>query len=253
MKEEIYKPYENWKQYKIFNDEEKNKKYISLFNKLYELPEDYIPKAGLLFEDVLKYSSKNKEVLDLGCGKMGILGLLALNYGAKNSLEVDIDKECISWLNKIIIDNKIDNISTLESDLFSNIPENKKFDLILANPPHMPMIKGKLCDSGGPDGKYFIKKILKDGYSYISQHGKIIMMMFDFLGVDCSYNSEDTLFNYAKKLGYNKNEILFTFDKYITEDSVTYKCLDYIKTIYPKYDFGKEKQKCKLNIVKFER
>jgi len=247
-----YKPYENWKSFKII--EEQGKKFLELYEFKLEIDtNNYVPKAGLLFEEVLKSNSKDKEILDLGCGQLGILGLIALHYGAKKLVSVDVDEKCIEWLNRIVDDNNIKNVNIIKSDMFSKIDNNEKFDLILSNPPHMPMKDGKLCDDGGIDGKYFIKKIIKESYEYLKNDGELNVMMFDFLGVDKSYNNDESVFEMANKIGYKDMQIIFSFDRYITKESMTYKCLDYIKTIYPKYHFDEEIPKCKLIICKFKK
>ena len=253
MEETIkYTPYYNWKEFKIIKVQ--NKKYFVFHNLFLELNKDgYIPKAGLLFEEILQEKCKDKKVLDLGCGPLGILGIIALSYGAKEVLSVDIDDSCVQWLNYIIKKNNLIGISTVNSNLFDDINKNEKFDIILSNPPHMPMLKGKICDSGGEDGKKYIYQILKEGYNYLNSNGELNIMMFDFLGIDQSYNADISISEYSKKIGYKECEIIFEIDKLITEGSVTFECLDYIKKVYPKYHFDSDKPKCKIVIVKFKK
>ena len=248
----IYKPYENWKSFHIC---ERNKRhFLKMYEYMLELDlNNYIPKAGLLFEEILKDKCANKKVLDLCCGQLGILGIIALHYGAKSVISLDEDSKCINWLKKLIIENKINTMKALESNLFSKIETNEKFDLILSNPPHMPMKRGKMCDSGGKDGKTYIKKILKESWNYLSDNGELDMMMFDFLGVNKSYNDDISIFEYAKKIGYRNTEIIFSFDKYIKEGSITFECLNYIRQIYPKYEFDEINPKCKICIVSFQK
>lgn len=247
-----YKPYDNWKVHKILKKE--GKSFFCFNDVLLELnSEEYVPKAGLLFEEILQNNSKDKKVLDLGCGYLGIVGMIALHYGAKEVISADIDDNCIQWLQYIIKENKIDNIEAINSNLFSNIDKNQKFDLILSNPPHMPMLKGRLCDSGGSDGKLYIKQILQEAYNYLSENGELNIMMFDFLGIDKSYNSDISISDYAKNLGYKKTEIIYEIDKLIQEGSVTFDCLSYIKQIYPQYYFDDKNPKCKIAIVKFKK
>ncbi len=192
-------------------------------------------------------------MLDLGCGPLGILGIIALFYGTKEVLSVDIDDSCIQWLNYIIKENNLIGISTMNSNLFTNINQEEKFDIILSNPPHMPMLKGKICDSGGEDGKKYIYQILKDGYNYLNLDGELNIMMFDFLGIDQSYNDDISISEYSKRIAYRECEVIFEIDKLITEGSVTFECLNYIKQVYPKYPFDANTPKCKIIIVKFKK
>ena len=248
----VYKPYENWKEFNIIEDD--GKKFLELYNYKLQIDEtNYIPKAGLLFEEVLKNKSNGKNVLDLGCGQMGILGLIALHYGAKKILSVDIDERCTKWLNTIVKENNIKDISVLKSDMFSNIGEKKKFNLILSNPPHMPMKNGKLCDSGGSNGKKYIINIIKESFNHLEDNGELNVMMFDFEGTNKSYNNDKSVFELAKEIGYRDVKTIFTFEKDIIPESVTYECLDYIKTVYPKYNFDMIKPKCNIIIDSFKK
>ena len=51
----------------------------------------------------------NKSILDLGCGSLGIIGIISMLRGAKTIEAVDYDSNCVCWFNKLIkdIDNKI--------------------------------------------------------------------------------------------------------------------------------------------------
>lgn len=248
----IYKPYENWKTFEII--EKDGKKFLKIYQYILEINENnYMPKAGLLFDEILKEKCKDKRVLDLGCGQLGILGIIALHYGAKELVSLDVDEKCIKWLKKIVNDNNIENMIILESNLFSLLKEEEKFDLILSNPPHMPMKEGKLCDRGGNDGKRYIKEIIKNAIKYLNDDGELNLMMFDFLGVDTSYNDDESIFEFAKKNGYKDMQVIYEFERNITKGSVTYKCLDYIKEVYPKYSFDELNPKCNLMICKFKK
>lgn len=248
----VYKPYENWKSFNIIEEDEK--KFLEIYNYRLQIDEtNYIPKAGLLFEEILKNNANGKNVLDLGCGQMGILGLIALHYGAKKVLSVDVDKRCTKWLNNIIKENNINNMIVLKSDMFSKIDKKDKFNLILSNPPHMPMKNGKLCDSGGSDGKKYITKIISESFNHLEDNGELYIMMFDFEGTNKSYNNDKNIFEFAKEIGYREIKTIFTFEKNITPGSLTYECLDYIKTVYPKYNFGEQKPKCNLIINSFRK
>ena len=247
-----YKPYDDWKTFDIIKDN--GKTYFKLYDELFEInPNEYIPKAGLLYDEVLQGKCAGKSVLDLGCGYLSILGLIARHYGASNVTAVDIDDNCLEWLQYVIKQNGINNISPVHSNFFSSIESDAKYDLILANPPHMPMLSGRLCDTGGLDGKKYIYEILNGAYSHLNLDSELYIMMFDFLGVDKQYNDDYTIEEYAKKIGYKKIETVYSKNKKIIEGSVTYSCLDYIKQVYPKYDFGENPAECNIIIVKFSK
>jgi ribosomal protein L11 methyltransferase len=86
--------------------------------------------TAMIIEALLKYSLKEKSVLDLGCGT-GILSILASMMGASSVTAVDIDKRAVSATLKNCSLNKIKKINITEGDL--SVVNNQKFDIILAN------------------------------------------------------------------------------------------------------------------------
>lgn len=247
---ENYKPFDNI-EYVIEND---NGKRYFLFNnlKLELSPNGYIPKSGVLFNKVLnKNNCKNKDVLDLGCGYLGILGLTAYIYGAKKIDSIDFDEKCVNWFNRIIINNKLNNINCFFSNWFSNI--NKKYDLILTNPPIMPMLNGEVHDTGGKGGRDCILYILNNAYKYLNENGKLYLLVFDFLGTFTKTNNDLTIKEIAKNIGYKNIKKELSVKKVIKKGSVTYNNLTYIKHIYPLYDFERYKDlSCQIEIISME-
>lgn len=245
----IYKPFD--REYTIIK--ENNNEYLEIGNyKLMINPNGYIPKSGLLYDEVLNIDlCKGKNVLDLGCGYLGILGVIALMNGANYVDSVDIDEKAIEWFKKIIVDNNL-SAQCFYSNMFENI--HSKYDLILSNPPILPMKSGHVHDSGGLDGKDYLREILRKSYNYLNESGSIVLLIFDYLGIEKSYNGKETLFDFASRIGYNSLNVLYEGIKTIKKNSETYNNLDYIKSIYPFYDFGKENDlQCKIKIVKFSR
>ena len=212
-------------------------KFLLLKNGKYSLPigpMGYIPKSGLCFYDVLKPIVKNKDILDLGCGEMGIISLISIIEGAKNVKAVDIDDKCIFWLNHIKSKYDFQNLAVLKSDMFQNI--NQKFDIIVSNPPIMPMKEvdnNTVHDSGGADGRLFLRKIMQEAISFLKDNGQLYLSAFSFLGTNTSTGNQPSLKQCALDLGYSSFEIVVNKIKTLSETSVTYKQLPYIKTIYP--------------------
>jgi release factor glutamine methyltransferase len=73
---------------------------------------------------------RGKSVLDIGTGT-GILAIYAAQHGAARVTAVDIDQDALANAAENVKSHGFDSqISVLESDLFSNVPD--KFDVILA-------------------------------------------------------------------------------------------------------------------------
>lgn len=74
------------------------------------------------------------EVLDVGCG-YGPIGLAAARLAAKGHVTmIDVNSRAVELAKENAAVNGVNNITVLESDLFSAL-EDRKFDVVLTNPP----------------------------------------------------------------------------------------------------------------------
>lgn len=213
----------------------------------------FIPKSGLIYNTVLD-DCNGKTVLDLGCGDLGILGVMALQNGAKSVDSVDIDMNCVNWFNQLIKENHFNNMKCYQSDNFSNVKGT--FDIILTNLAQMPMVNGKPHDSGGIDGRDNILEILQKSGEFINKDGQLYMLLFDFLGVDRRTNDNCSIEELAYSYGYDKMDVLESVDKIIKPGSVTYESLNHVASIYPKYHFQTDEKGnpyCKIMISRFNK
>lgn len=90
----------------------------------------------------LKNLVRNKKVCDMGCGA-GIVGLFALQNGAKQVIQIDINPNAVenAKANNVLHGFEGAKIETYLSDCFDSVPETK-FDLIVFNMPfHCENIK----------------------------------------------------------------------------------------------------------------
>lgn len=124
-----------------------------------------------LSEFVKKYS-KGKKVLDMGSGS-GIQAETAINSKALSVLCADISLESISYLNS-------KKLKAIKSNLFSEI--NGKFDLIIFNPPYLPLDKredkeSRKITTGGKKGDEIILRFLKKATSFLNEKGIILLLL----------------------------------------------------------------------------
>ncbi len=144
-----------------------------------------IPRADteILVEEVIKLCKKNdkKNVLEL-CTGSGIIAIsLAKNVNDIKITATDISKDALDIARKneksLLNENKIQFI---QSDMFEKI--NKKYDLIVANPPYIKtdIIKEyalkyepKLALDGGLDGLNFYRTIIEEGCNFLNENGII--------------------------------------------------------------------------------
>lgn len=242
---ENYKPFEDIKNFYIMKDKKEDYKLLLHHsdNNSYILrikKDGYIPKSGLIFKDIIEQKVNNKEVLDLGTGQLGFLAIHSLMSGARKVEAVDIDEECVEWLNYLISENNLSNITVKKSDFFKEIEQDKKYDIILSNPPQMPAIEGLKHDEGGVDGRKYILEILKNSKKHLNENGELFILVFDYLGTDKRTNENESIFEIATKLGYKNIEIIKRTKKTVKEGSITSKNLEHIKNTYPIYKFNTE-------------
>ncbi|MEM7819335.1 MAG: methyltransferase [Candidatus Aenigmatarchaeota archaeon] len=140
-----------------------------------EVPENvYYPleDSELLSDIIEKINVKNKKVLDMGCGS-GFLAILLAKKGAIVSA-VDINQDAVNVTKKNAKMNDV-KIDVMQSDLFEKIKEN--FDLIIFNPPYLPIEEDDITYSGGKSGRKTIKKFIINAKKFLNKNGKIILLI----------------------------------------------------------------------------
>ena len=140
-------------------------------NKIYQPAED----SYLLSETLEKINLHNKKILDMGSGS-GIQAKTILRQKIKpeNLTLADINPLAIKYLKK-----NFPECSIIKSNLFEDIKD--KFNLIVFNPPYLPVDKKEpessgLATTGGKKGSEIINRFLKDAGNYLEKDGKIILL-----------------------------------------------------------------------------
>ena len=116
--------------------------------------------SKLLAECYFKYGKDNVSVLDVGCG-IGFLGITISKI--KNALVdmIDINNRAIH-LCKMNIKENNDNSNVFVSNIYESI--NKKYDVIITNPP----IRA---------GKKVYLTILNEAFNYLNKDGELWFVM----------------------------------------------------------------------------
>ena len=140
--------------------------------------------------DIVKKQYKSNmaiNFLDIGTGSAAIAITLLKEFQKAKATALDISKDAleIAAYNAKSL-NVSERISFIESDLFTNIPNNHKFDLIISNPPYIKsadidklapdiiLYEPKIALDGGIDGLDFYRKIIKNAKNYLNNNGKIL-------------------------------------------------------------------------------
>jgi len=143
-------------------------------------------------ELILDMLLENKElkienILDVGTGTGAIAIAAALELNA-NVVACDISEDALSLAKENVALHKLEEkISLVKSNLLSNVPNNIKFDALLANLPYIPLgdknslqpevLSGDphLALFGGTDGLELIRKLLNTCANYLKPSAPVIL------------------------------------------------------------------------------
>jgi len=196
----------------------------------------YVPKSGLFLAQILDCFSARETVLDIGTGETGFLAYHLLTRGHKRIIACDINEQSIKLAR--VASQRSSDIVWKISDVYSNV-SNFGFDLIVSNPPQMPMATpGDIHDYGGLDGRDVISRIMNGSSKFLSVHGRLLILCFDFLGVEKRYNTSSSLLEIAGKLGF-QSAIIGRRERQVRLGGKTEENLGWINQVYPSYRFKK--------------
>ena len=130
------------------------------------------PETELLVYGLLKiFNNKKISVLDIGTGSGCIIVSLLTNLRQSVGIGIDISKKAILMAKKNVVRHKLNNRIKLINRSFENVFD-KKFDLIVSNPPYIEKkaIKNlsedikkyepRMALDGGNDGLDLVKKVI---------------------------------------------------------------------------------------------
>lgn len=119
--------------------------------------------------------------LELGSGN-GYLSLSVYN-NVNEIISVDLNPIVVDYLKKVKEKYQLDKQKIFSSDLFSSLDKNKKYDLIIFNPPYVPseplkLEKGiDLAVNGGKDGLEVISRFLKEFDLFLLKTGVCYLLV----------------------------------------------------------------------------
>lgn len=144
--------------------------------KIYEPEEDTFLLSKILEKKLIKLIKKNPNIILLEIGSGSGFNLeTAFNKGIKkeNIFCCDINPEAIKHCKKL-------GFNCIKSNLFENF-KNKKFDIIIFNPPYLPEDKrepeeSKLATTSGEHGSDIINIFLQKAKIHLKENGKIFLI-----------------------------------------------------------------------------
>ena len=145
------------------------------------------PETELLVENLIKtFKNKKISILDIGTGSGCIIISLLINLKRSNGIGVDVSRNAISMAKMNARIHNLFNRVKFFIQSFENI-SNKKFDLIVSNPPYIRKkdIKNLSDDikryeplvalDGGNDGLDLIKKVIYKSKEILKINGMLAL------------------------------------------------------------------------------
>ncbi|GIU68689.1 MAG: protoporphyrinogen oxidase [Candidatus Pacearchaeota archaeon] len=141
---------------------------------IYQPSEDSFLMYRTIKEELKNIRTKDIKFLEIGVGS-GINLFAALNSGIKkeNIIGTDINEKAVNLCKGM-------GFNCIKSDLFKKV--KGKFDLIVFNPPYLPLdkrepLESRISTSAGLKGNEIIIKFLNQAKKHLKKNGKIFLIV----------------------------------------------------------------------------
>lgn len=151
----------------------------------------------VLLKQIIKHSSLDGKILDVGCGYGG-LGLIVASYANSQLTMIDVNKRALSLCERNAKINKIDNIEIFESNIYDKVVDTYK--TIITNPP----IRA---------GKQVVHQIIIGSYDYLDEGGELFVVIKKQHGAKSALKALESKFSRVETLKKDKGYFIIKCNK----------------------------------------
>lgn len=159
--------------------------------------------------------SSDISILDM-CTGSGCIAITIYKELIKRGFNIDATAVDLSKDALAVTENNVENLvgikalnntfHIIESDMFSNINNNRSYDIIVSNPPYIPTrdiekLEPEVRDydpimalDGDTDGLRFYRRIIEESSNYLNNNG--------FIAFEIGYNQGDDVKSLLEEKGY---------------------------------------------------
>lgn len=134
----------------------------------------------LLLKAALEEVKKGEFALEVGTG----CGIIAKILSEKaRVVAVDLNPHAVKCA-------RANGVEVISTDLFAGLKPGKQFDVIIFNPPYLP-VEGEASEGwlekaweGGENGRALIDRFLSELRSYLRENGRILLLVSSLTGIE---------------------------------------------------------------------
>ncbi len=142
--------------------------------------------------------NKGDVVLEV-CAGTGIASVVAASRGAREVVSIDVNPEAaLNIAINAVLNGYEDRIHPICADLTSPLRPNFTYDVILINPPYLPVedkVDEALWWSAGVDGRKIIDRFLSNVKDYVKENSRVYL-------VQSSLSNVEKTISYFSKMGF---------------------------------------------------
>lgn len=147
---------------------------------------EFLVEAGLQLLE--RSGTVRSEILELCTGSGAVAVTLALEMPHAVVWASDLSESALQLARQNVLAHGVqERIHLLGGDLFEALPEPRRFDLILANPPYVGTVRGPAPEEvvvrhepamalfAGPDGLDILRRLVKEAPSWLVDGGSLVL------------------------------------------------------------------------------